>query len=390
VRLWGRTSLWQNGGAYGFRDQLQDVIALLEAPPEKLRYEMARAQILRCAARQYTQGDVQHWWHPRRNGMPRGVRTGITDDLLFLPWVTALYTRSVQDDLLEVRLPYLESPPLSPDEHDRYEEARYGKLRESVYEHCVRALELIPLRGTGVHGLLRMGNGDWNDGMDEVQGESVWLTLFASAVYRDFAEVARKCGEEKRANRYHDYALGLRLAAERSFQGDRFPRGYYADGKPMGQNGACEIDAIVQAFAAVAGADGQQVRTALKTAFRELIDEENRVVRLFSPPFTKETPEKPGYIAAYPPGTRENGGQYTHGAVWLAWGAYLAGMQEEGDRIMRILCPTDRDTEVYRSEPYALCADVYASPAPAGRGGWSLYTGAAGWYYTIARRFLRN
>ena len=388
-RLWGRTSLWQNGGAYGFRDQLQDILALLAAPPGAERCAAARTQILRAAAHQYAEGDVQHWWHPCAG---RGVRTRISDDLLFLPWLLTKYTRVVRDDLADLRLPYLESPPLVPDEHDRYEKAPRGRIRESVYRHCVRALELVPQRGTGPHGLLRMGSGDWNDGMDAVGGESVWLTWFAAMVYRDFADLGDERGDTAWAGRCRDYAAGLTASAERCFRGSHYLRGYYADGTPLGadEGEACCLDAIAQAFSALAGGDRSHARTALLEAYRRLYDPVHRIVRLFVPPFTQAARENPGYIKAYPPGTRENGGQYTHGAIWLAWGLYEAGLFEEADRIMSALCPTDRDTAVYRAEPWALCADVYAPPAPAGQGGWSLYTGAASWYYAVARTWLQK
>ncbi|MEA4824813.1 MAG: glucoamylase family protein [Clostridiaceae bacterium] len=391
-RLWGRTSLWQNGGAYGFRDQLQDTLALLAAPPLEERYDMARAQILRAAARQYAQGDVQHWWHPRTAGLPRGVRTRISDDLLFLPYLLTRYARVRKDDLPDIRLPYLETPPLCPEEHNRYEEAPYGKERETVYEHCIRALELVTARGTGAHGLLRMGGGDWNDGMDAVRGESVWLTWFAAMVYRDFADFAGERGDHTREKEYRDYADGLTGAADKAFRGTHYLRGYYANGATLGADAddACRLDAIAQAFSVLGGGDRERAKTALKTAFDRLFDDKARLVRLFDQPFTRESRENPGYIKAYPPGTRENGGQYTHGAVWFAWGLYAAELYEEGDAVMEALCPTDRDMDAYRAEPYALCADVYASPAPAGRGGWSLYTGAASWYYTVARAYLRG
>ena len=309
ARLWGRTSLWQNGGAYGFRDQLQDVLALLAAPPSEERYAIAREQILRAAARQYREGDVQHWWHPREAGPPRGVRTRISDDLLFLPWMLTRYVRVVRDDLPEVRLPYLESAPLAPDERDRYEEAPWGKTRESVYLHCVRALELVPLRGTGPHGLLRMGGGDWNDGMDEVRGESVWLTWFAAMVFRDFAVLAAERSDPERAQRYRAYADALTAAADRTFRGTHYLRGYYADGTPLGgdEADACRLDAIAQAFSILAGGDRERAKRALREAFERLYDREHGLVRLFDPPFTQDSAQEPGYIKAYPPGTRENG-----------------------------------------------------------------------------------
>ena len=246
-------------------------------------------------------------------------------------------------------------------------------------------------RGKGPHGLARMGGGDWNDGMDGVRGESVWLSWFAALVYRDFAALCEVKGDAGRAEHYRAFAGELTAAAEQTFHGTHFLRGYYATGETLGsdRDDACRIDAIAQSFSVLGGGDLARARTALKIAYERLVDDENRLVRLFEPPFTRESQGNPGYIRAYPPGVRENGGQYTHGALFFAWGLYAAGMTAEADHVMALLCPTDR-SEAYRAEPCALCADVYAPPAPPGRGGWSLYTGAAAWYYLIARENLAD
>ena len=386
-RLWGRTSRYQSGGAYGFRDQLQDgCAALLFAP------ELARTQILRACAHQFEAGDVQHWWHETlEKGPGRGVRTRISDDLLWLPYALCEYLEKTGDrTILAEQAPYLRAPELAEGEGERYERPEVSPERGTVLEHAVRAVERVLARGTGAHGLLLMGSGDWNDGMNRVGergGESVWLTWFAAHVLDRLAPVAEAEGGSARAAEWRSAAEGLRAAAERAWDGGWFLRGYYGDGAPLGsrENTACRIDSIAQSWAVLAGCgDALRAEQGVRAALEQLWDREHRLVRLFTPPFDGTEDHDPGYIRGYVPGVRENGGQYTHAAVWLARACLRLGMAEEGWRLLHDLLPSGRDTPVYRAEPYVLAADVYDNPQHPGRGGWSWYTGAAGWFYRTA------
>lgn len=393
-RLLGRTSRYQNGGAYGFRDQLQDVSALLLTDGA-----LAREQILRCCAHQFREGDVQHWWHDpipeEENQAGKGVRTCISDDLLWLPYVLCDYLERRGDwEILEEQVPFLEAPPLRAEEKERYEQPRISQEMDSVYRHACRAVECFLARGTGEHGLALIGSGDWNDGMDRVgaggRGESTWLSWFASLTLERFASVCAQMGEEERARRCREAAQKLSQAADAAWDGAWFLRGYYDDGTPLGshESAQCQIDSIAQSWAALApGGDWEKARRAVRSAVERLFDRAAGVVKLFDPPFDGGERD-PGYISGYVPGVRENGGQYTHGAVWLALACFRLDMPEEGRDILAALLPERKDPEIYRAEPYVLCADVYANPAHLGRGGWSWYTGAAGWFYRAAMEEL--
>lgn len=383
-RLFGRTSRYQNGGAYGFRDQLQDVCATLLFSPK-----LAERQLRAACAHQFTEGDVLHWWHEMPQG-DRGVRTRISDDLLWLPYTLCEYLEKWDDPaILEKAVPYLLAPVLGEREDERYEQFNNSQEMGTVYEHAVRAIDCALGRGTGAHGLLRMGGGDWNDGMNWVgkagRGESVWLTWFAAHVLERFAPLAERMGEGARAKEYRAVAGTLVDAAESAWDGDWYLRGYYDSGATLGSHAdeACRIDSIAQSWAVLAGGREDRAKTAVKSALEQLFDRKNRVVKLFTPPFDAEETD-PGYIRGYVPGVRENGGQYTHGAVWLALACFRLDMAEEGWAVLRALLPGGRDEAVYQAEPYVLAADVYANPAHLGRGGWSWYTGAAGWFYRAA------
>ena len=367
-RCLGRASIYQNGGAYGFRDQLQDVCALMDGFPE-----LSREHLLRAAGHQYEEGDVMHWWHPGRE-KDKGVRTRCSDDLLWLPYACCLYVEKNGDaSLWEERAPWLRSARLGAGERDRYETPE--KAGEgTVLEHCLRALGAVEKRGTGEHGLLRFGAGDWNDGMDRVEGESVWLTWFAALVFERFGAALGDEGFRKKAA-----ALGR--AAEGSWCQGQYLRGYYADGRPLGErwNRECSLDSLAQSFAVLSGfGDPEHARAAVLRAADRLLDREHGLVKLFAPPF--DGLSDPGYIRSYLPGVRENGGQYTHGAIWLASACLRCGETERGWRLLETLLPSGRREETYQAEPFVLAADVYSNPDMAGRGGWTWYTGASGWF----------
>ena len=381
-RFLGRGSLYQSGGAVGFRDQLQDSVNLLWADPA-----LCREHVLRCCAHQYDRGDVQHWWHPGEGSVHKGVRTRCSDDLLWLPWTLCEYVETTDDlSLCGEEVPFLTSPELKESERTRYELPILSGEKGSVLDHCRRACALVLSRGVGAHRLLCMGGGDWNDGFDAMGdgAESVWLTWFASAVFSRFGALLHRLGgpeEEK----YAAVARMLGSAANEAWDGDRYFRGWYADGTPLGsrESGECRIDSVAQSFAAFCPyADPSRVKTALDTALRLLWDREHHRVALFDPPFGPGG-RSPGYISSYGPGFRENGGQYTHAAVWLARACFRTGRWADGAALLRDAALALRE-EVCGTEPFVLAADVYTAPGMEGRGGWSWYTGAAGWWYRTA------
>ena len=381
-RMLARCSLYQSGGAWGFRDQLQDAVNLIALDPS-----LARAQILRCCARQYSEGDVQHWWH-EGGAEIRGVRTRCSDDLLWLPWALCEYLERTGDEALcRSSVPYLSSPPLGADERDRYEAAAVTDSGESVFRHCLRALLRVMERGTGPHGLLWIGSGDWNDGLSAVDGESVWLSWFFLLVCRSFLPLLARMGKD--GTGLAAFCDALAASANAAWDGNWFLRGWYAHGAPLGsaENAECRVDAIAQSFAVLSGrAEEEKAGRALSAAIAQLFDREHGLVRLFSPPFAGA--EKPGYIASYGPGFRENGGQYTHGALWLVLALLRAGRTDEGWELLRALLPADKSLPVYEAEPYVLSADVYAAAGHEGEAGWSWYTGAAGWMLRIVAEEL--
>ena len=389
-RMWGREGFYQVGGAYGARDQMQDVTNALYHMPEE-----AKRQIVENCKHQYKEGDIQHWWHPIPDSeVHKGIRSRYSDDLLWLPLGVAEYILVTGDDeILKEEVPFIESPILKEAEYERYEVPSKSEDIATVYDHCIRAIEKS--LNFGERGLPLMGSGDWNDGMNKVgykgKGESVWLGWFLATVLKAFTPICEKMGDLERAEKYNRIIMELKDSIEtNAWDGDWYKRAFFDDGTPLGskENNECTIDSIAQSWSVISTlGDENRSNIALKSVESYLINEEEGIIALLTPPFD-DTDLDPGYIKSYVPGVRENGGQYTHAATWVIKAFAMLGEGDKAYNLFRLINPINHsrtliECATYKVEPYVVAADVYTNPQHLGRGGWTWYTGSSGWMYSV-------
>ncbi len=395
-RIMAKTGFYQNSGACGFRDQLQDSCAALITNPS-----ITKKHILLACTAQFEEGDVLHWWHSLPNNIIRGVRTRYSDDLVWLPYTVCEYVEKTMDmDILLESAPFCEGISLKSDEHEIYGEVKVSDISENVYSHCKKALEQA--YKLGEHGLVLIGCGDWNDSFNKIgiegKGESVWLSEFMVIVFEKFAEIAKFVSDAPIYIDYTEKAANLRKAiSENCWDGEWYLRAFFDNGDELGSKNceACQIDSLAQSFATLCRLpDTKRNKIALNSAYDYLVDKDNMLIKLFTPAFRKN--ELPvGYATSYPAGIRENGGQYTHAAIWLAIAFFEAGLKEKGFELINLLNPSNKYlndnkevAEKFKNEPYFMTADIYTNPMCYGRGGWSIYTGAAAWYYRAIFEWL--
>ena len=386
-RLFARTGFYQAGGAYGFRDQLQDLIGILMINPA-----LARKQIVYHAAHQFIEGDVLHWWHPEKDN---GIRTRYKDDLLWLPYVVCEYIKVTGDEeILNEEISYIEGKKLLDEEDESYQENVKSHISENLYMHCKRAIDVS--LNYGQNGLPKMGSGDWNDGMNKVSGESVWLGFFLYNVLEKFSKICRIKNEENLIIKYEKEMEKLKYALNsNAWDGKWYKRAFFEDGTPLGsnQNYECKIDSISQSWSVISKAgEDEKSRMAMESLNAYLVDRENMVIKLLTPPFENINKEV-GYIKAYIPGVRENGGQYTHGAIWAIIANSLLKNGNRAEEYFRIINPieharTKENALKYKVEPYVVAADVYGAGKLIGRGGWTWYTGSCSWLYTAGLNYV--
>ena len=390
-RLLGRSGYYQSGGAFGFRDQLQDTLGLKYIHPEFLKH-----QILKHAKHQFVEGDVEHWWHEETG---RGIRTRFSDDLLWLVYVTLEYINHTGDtSILEIEIPYLQGELLKEGEDEKYDKYQVTSFKEPLYEHCKKAIERS--LNFGENGLPKIGSGDWNDGFSTVgnkgKGESVWLGFFLYGILDKFIPICKQKGEEELAQKYTTIQNQLKRALNTNgWDGRWYKRAFMDDGNILGsmENDECRIDSIAQSWSIISQAgDNDKKYISMDSLENHLVDRENGIIKLLDPPFAKGKLE-PGYIKAYLPGVRENGGQYTHAAIWVIIAEALLGFGDKALEFYRMINPIEHSrtkdaSNKYKVEPYVIPADIYGAGNLAGRGGWTWYTGSSSWFYKAGIEYI--